>query len=228
MHLNHFSAKNTTESHCRAEFLKRLKKFGDGTKEIRKIKNQTYVQACADSRKKSCRYVVRVFDSETSGKIQFAHELRVLQKLGDQKVDFVPRVHTAFLCKDYGLLVQDKWDGDVLDLLYKNEHMLEEVYDAAQLMMRELHRAGFSYGKNAIHVKNLIMRRSGGFQLGLQDWSETVPVTEFHAEHDMHCLQTLFSELRVALHAVKNGEPIPEFIPHGIKVKLGRLSKKDL
>jgi hypothetical protein len=41
-------------------------------------------------------------------------------------------------------------------------------------------------------------------------------------------LQTLFSELRVALHAVKNGEPIPEFIPHGIKVKLGRLSKKHL
>lgn len=236
LHLHHLSSRHQTEDYCRKEFARKLKQW---TGTARKRKNRTYVEACTDRRQQQCRYVIRVFDQDDEGKLQFAHEIRVLQALSDQKVDFVPPVHTAFLCQNYGLLVQSKWEGDIVDLLFaQKEAQLEATFQRAhhmaQVMLTELHRAGFCYGQNAIDFRHLIvcrqpqcpdvMKADAGFHLGLQDWRGARPFSPEGAEQDLHHLNILFMELAALIQALRHHHPnLPEHLPAALRNKALKL-----
>lgn len=240
LHLHHVSSKHKTRTFCRQEFMRQLKKWKAQTRVPRR--SHTYVDACTDRRKQDCRYVVRVFDHHSpEGKIQFAHEVRTLQVLSDRQVDFIPPVHTAFLCGDYGLLVQSKWHGDIMDLLFEQkedrvETVFQRAHHMAQVMMAELHQVGLCYGQNTIDFRNLIfcrqpkcpdvMKSDAGFHLGLQDWRGARPVTREGAEQDLHQIRVLFMELAHLVRALRHKENIlPPHLPHAMKTKAAKLKE---
>lgn len=235
LHLHHLSVQHKDEDYCRRTFEEHLRRWQQSK---RRLRNQTYVQACADRRHQTCRYVMRIFGRKAASKIQFAHELRVLQALSDQKVDFIPRVHTAFLCRDYGLLVQAKWDGDILDFLFAQkeedlEAAFQRAHHMAQMMMAQLHQAGYCYGQNTVDFRNVIvcrqpecpdvMQSDAGFHLGLQDWRGALPVTPVGAEQDLHQIHMLFMEISHLVRALRRHEPLPDHLPHAMRTKAAKL-----
>jgi hypothetical protein len=224
MHMHHISVSKKTKQYCRKKFTRLLRSFKE------KPVNKTYTSACTDDRRKQCRYVIRVFNEHSH--VEFAHELKILELLSNHKVDFIPKVHTAFLCDNYGLLVQDKWNGDILDLLFsQKEPDLKSAYDMSLLMLKELHKLGLCYGKmdfqNLIYVVDHSLTTKP-FRLGLQDWRRARPRTDILVEQDEAQLKLLFSELQAGINALKERSKIPDHLPHAMRLKFLQLRKEQL
>lgn len=230
MHLHHIESQNMTETYCKQLFRKKMKKW--------KKRNRSYSSVCKS--KTDCRYVIKVFGPRSVDKIEFAHEVRMLQILSDHKVDFIPRVHTAFLCGNYRLLVQDRWKGDIIDLLFAQKTQdVERVFQKAQRqamhILMELHRLGMCYGKKSISFSDLIycddlgcpdvMKSDDGFHLGLQDW-RYANRSEHKLEMDMHPMNMLFMEISVSIHAQRHRQPIPDYVSHNLRHKFQQLQIK--
>lgn len=239
MHLNHLAAEHKTDDYCRQAFLEKLKKWSRKRKAANNLpKTHTYTDVCKDKRHKRCKYVIKVFNDSDAGRLQFAHELRTLKQIQDAQADFVPAVHTAFLCKNYGLLVQEKWSGDILDLLFaQKEDRVEETFQRAhhqaQVMMAELHRLRLCYGRNKIDFRNVIycakpdcpdvMKSQHGFHLGLQDWRGARTASDAFIAQDMHQINVLFMEIAHLVQSMRHKRPIPDHVPHGMRAKAEKL-----
>lgn len=230
MHMQHLSATHRTQEYCESEFKKALRKL-----EIGKIVKRSYSETDGP-------YVIRIYDKNAP--IEFAHELRILRRLADHKVDFFPPVHAAFVCEKYGILVQDKWKGDILDLLLsQHENVLPQTVENAKklslIMMDTLHeKVGLCYGHGTIDFQNLIYCNDRGcpdvqaspygFHIGLNDWRLAHDVTQISAKHDLQQINLLFDELQLGIESLKRRERLPDHLPAKMCVKLAKLHEKQL
>lgn len=232
MHMQHLSATHRTQEYCENEFKNALRKLR--REKIGKIFKRSYSETDGP-------YVIRIYDKNAP--IEFAHELRILRRLADNKADFFPPVHTAFVCEKYGILVQDKWKGDILDLLLSQHenvlpHTLENAKKLSLIMLERLHKLGLCYGHPTIDFQNLIfcndrgcpdvMGSPYGFHIGLNDWRFAHDVTETSAKHDLQQIHLLFAELQLGIESLKRREHLPDHLPAKMLVKLAKLHEKQL
>ena len=231
----HIGVQHSDEKHCREVFFNKLKKATGKSR----IRRRSYVDVCSSSSTRKCKYVMRVFDHDTKGKILFQHELTVLKDLASKHVDFIPKIREAFTCSPskgvtYGLLVMEKWDGDILDLLFRQqdhnvEATFQTAYHLAKVAMGELHKAGWCYGANSIDFRHLIfcasrqcpdvLKTEHGFHIGFLDWKKARPKTPSGEESDMNKLDLLFMEISHTIRALRHRHPIPEHVPAGMFAK---------
>lgn len=152
---------------------------------------------------------------------------------------FVAAASLTLCARRYGLLIQDKWKGNLLDLLFKQkEYDLEAVYQLSHRlairMLTELHQAGICYGAPRVSFKNVlycdspkcqdVMKTNHGFHLGLQDWRMATPRTSEGMEQDMAAMNTLFMEISHAIQTMRRRERVlPPHIPHDMRVAIQKM-----
>lgn len=95
LNIRHLASKHKGQAHCQRLFKENLKRWVPSRNQS-VLGSATYTDVCTGERNKQCKYVIRVFSG--GGGIAFQHELKILERLQARRVDFVPRVHTAFFC----------------------------------------------------------------------------------------------------------------------------------
>ena len=205
----HLGVEHKDRDHCEKLLQSKLKKW---TKSGRIPNRPTTI------RKKS-KYVMKIFNHPPKVQVLFEHEVEVLQSLKKSRSTFGPKVHEAFVCGPYGLIVMDNWQGTVLDLVFSNNahNSLDELHEQAKQLLTKLHKAGWTFVRNRLDFRSLVYRHhhSRGVQLGLVNWKHAKRVTEAGKLHDFEALQFLFKEIQTAKE-----NPTSPILPHSMTAAL--------
>jgi hypothetical protein len=151
-------------------------------------------------------YQVRAFKKAGLSQHKWVKEqliFRQLQACSDQQQlpPFTPKLHQLLECDNYALIITDRWDGNVAQLL-NNKNLSEAdrrvLLDHIQQLLARLHTCGFAYGK--FGAQDFLYRQGSGRRLEValgplarvvasseavvqqRDWSffKCMMVTEFH------------------------------------------------
>jgi len=236
MHLHHLPAPVHDEESCKAKFKEALRKWTGSTKIPRM--RQSYTDVChlqKDSKDPNeCKYIIKVFKQDDyKNPALFRHETRILKDIQQKKLNIIPHLYSSFACGRYGLVVMDKWDGDILELIFAHKYAtpehLQKLYGMAQHTLEHLHTAGWVHGNITFH--NIIFQmQSEGFRLGLVNWSHAKALSPHHDERDqllikrdLNDIDIMFMEITQMIDAMKHHEALPDNLPEHL---LARFEKK--
>jgi len=227
MHLHHIPVNGKDKESCKEKFQAALKKWTGSAR-----RRKSYNGVCHSKEDKQCKYVIKVFQKDDhKNPALFRHEIRVLRDLEKLHLNISPHVHQMFACGLYGLVVMDKWDGDLLELIFSQRHFTEialrHLYMKVRDIVSKLHQAGWVHGR--INFQNIIFR---GEQLGLVSWAhaQSLSNVKHHSERDalliksdMHAIDILFMELGQTVQAIEKGMELPENLPIALKHRFKKI-----
>jgi RIO-like serine/threonine protein kinase len=230
LHLHHLDIESMNEADCKARFKRELKKW-TGSSRIRK----SYADTCHHQKtQQKCDYVMKVFHlHDKKNPALFRHEVNILKDLQEQKLDIMPRIHTIFTCNRYGLVVMDRWQGDLLELLFSHhqnmtQETLQKIYQQLRFQVETLHRAGYVHGRINFHNIVFQVLPPNNFRLGLVSWAHARALS--HPQYpnardklliacDIQALDILFLEIQQILESLEKNTHLPDNIPIALKTR---------
>lgn len=231
MHLHHIPVPTHDELTCKHKFKHALKKWTGSSRHKTSYSDVCHIQK-GTKNPSECKYIIKVFhEKDQQNPALFRHECRVLKELEEHKLNITPHLYSLFSCGRYGLIVMDKWDGDMLELIFSHQHFtmeaLQTLYHKVRFMVETLHKAGWSHGR--INFHNIIFQHfEGGLRLGLVSWAHARAFSNRHQPNhrdmvliksDINDVDVMFMELFQTINALNNHEPLPLNLPHALKAR---------
>jgi hypothetical protein len=233
MHLHHIPTPVHDEVTCHHKFKHALKKWTGSTRRRHSYSDLCHIQKGTKD-PTECKYIIKVFHhDDRKNPALFRHEVRILKDIEEKKLNIIPHLYSLFSCGRYGLVVMDKWDGDLLELIFNHNYAsvdhLQRLYHMTRHMLEHLHNAGWSHGRITFH--NVIFQmQSEGFRLGLVNWThaKSLPVgseerNRILIQKDLNQIDIMFMELYQMIEALKNHESPPKNLPESLMARFQKI-----
>jgi tRNA A-37 threonylcarbamoyl transferase component Bud32 len=149
----------------------------------------------------------------------FRKEAKLWTALAECSETITPRLYEVFHCGNYGLIVSDKWAGDLMYLLkrhpeFREEDKLRGIYDTLRQLLTRLHQCGYVHGK--METRSIVYTMSAeGPVFHLINFQHARKTKRDRArQKDFRELKHVFEELRLLISTEEVHDLLPIHVKH--------------
>lgn len=204
LHLHHISTSDMGKAHYQDLVERHMKRD----------KIHAYCDVCNNDHNS----IVQIFTQKHS----YEHNLKMYRHI--QHLHIVPAIKAHHWYGEYGVLVFDKWKGNILDLVKLGtlQHLLSKYKD----LLKKIHQANISYGK--IDWKNMIYSvQDNKIKVGFIHFDRAIRRTKamtddywaHRIESDNQNLTIIFMQFDEAIKAWQAKNPLPDHLPQSLKLQ---------